>query len=336
MFFKPTAKTLQVKRKRDEKLTFMIMGGPGSRIRDIRVSAKKFKICFSLFCVMLIGVGASGTYIVQDYLLKQKDLAALHEVNKDLSQTNETQAVVIEDLQSIAGNMKSKIEAIEDLNSEVRTKVGLEETGGDEARIVAGYTVARGDAALDNTVTGANEELDTLEDLRQELLDMDLRMTRQTDELLYLKDDVEKQLAFEAALPNLWPMEGIFTSPFGARRNPFGSGTEFHQGIDIANKIGTQILAAGDGVVTFAGVKSGWGRMVLINHGYGYVSQYAHCSSIEVLEGQEVKTGDVIANCGNTGRVTGPHLHFGVQKDGEFIDPMTVLDAGEDANNGAR
>jgi murein DD-endopeptidase MepM/ murein hydrolase activator NlpD len=154
-------------------------------------------------------------------------------------------------------------------------------------------------------------------------------MTGQAMELLYLKDDVEKQLLFEAALPSLWPMEGIYTSAFGNRRNPFGKGTEFHQGIDIANKTGTKIRAAGDGVVTFAGYKSGWGRMIMINHGYGYVSQYAHCSTLDVLEGQVVSRGEVIATCGSTGRTTGPHLHFGIQLKGTFIDPMKVLISGE-------
>jgi murein DD-endopeptidase MepM/ murein hydrolase activator NlpD len=125
-------------------------------------------------------------------------------------------------------------------------------------------------------------------------------------------------------------MEGIYISPFGNRRDPLNKKKiEFHQGIDIANKAGTKIHAAGDGVVTFAGYKSGWGRMVLVNHGYGYVSQYAHCSAIDVLEGQIVTQGEVIASCGSTGRTTGPHLHFGIQLKGEFIDPMIVLNAGE-------
>jgi murein DD-endopeptidase MepM/ murein hydrolase activator NlpD len=320
---------LVVKHRRNDKITFMIMGGPGSRIKDIRFSARKFKVCFSLFCMALIAFGAVSAYVVRDYLDNKLTLAELHGVNQELSSTNQSQAVMIEDLQSMASNMKTKIEAIASLNSEVRSKVGLEEGASGESQVVAGYTVSRGDRAAEETDANINEELDTLEDLRQELLDMDFQMTEQAAELLYLKDDVDRQLAFEAALPNLWPMNGIFTSPFGVRRNPFGSGTEFHQGIDIANKIGTSIQAAGDGVVTFAGVKSGWGRMVLINHGYGYVSLYAHCSSIDVLEGQTVKKGDVIAKCGNTGRVTGPHLHFGVQLQGEFIDPMKVLDAGE-------
>ena len=120
-------------------------------------------------------------------------------------------------------------------------------------------------------------------------------------------------------------MDGVYISAFGNRRSPVSGRIEFHQGIDIANKTGTKIYAAGDGVVTFAGYRNGWGRMVMINHGYGYVSQYAHCSSIDVLEGQVVSKGDYIAACGSTGRTTGSHLHYGIQYDGAFIDPMTIL-----------
>jgi len=305
------------------------MGGPGSPIKDFQVSARLFKFCFTFFCIALITFGAVSYYVVQEYMDDKVTMASLFEENDNLTDTTRTQAVMISDLQSIAGNMLNKIEEIESLNSEVRSMVGLDENTTGESQMVAGYIVSRGDSILDQVVDTTNEELDTLEDLKQELLAMDLKMTEQALELLYLQDDVEKQLAFEAALPSLWPMDGIYISAFGNRRDPFGKGIEFHQGIDVANKTGTKIHAAGDGVVTFAGVKSGWGRMVLINHGYGYVSQYAHCSSINVLEGQLVKRGEVIATCGSTGRTTGPHLHFGIQLRGKFIDPMKVLSTGE-------
>ena len=314
--------------KRNDKLTIMVMGGPGSPVRDYRISARLIKFCCTFACIALIAFGAATYYIVQEYVDNKVVIASLSEENESLFDTTRDQAVMIKDLQHIAGNMLSKIEEIESLNSEVRTIVGLEEGTDGESQVVAGYNVSRGDSVLDAIVDPSDEEMDTLEDLLQELLDMDKKMTEQTVELLYLKDDAEKQLVFEAALPSLWPMEGIFTSGYGSRRNPFGAGTEFHEGIDIANKTGTKILSAGDGLVTFAGVKSGWGRMVLINHGYGYVSLYAHCSTINVLEGQNVSRGEVIATCGSTGRTTGPHLHYGIQYFGAFIDPLTILNNG--------
>jgi murein DD-endopeptidase MepM/ murein hydrolase activator NlpD len=306
----------------------MVLGGPGSPIVDFRISARLFKFCFTFFCIALISVGAVIYYVFQEYKDDMVTMVALVEENENLIDTTRGQALMISELQRFAGNMLTRIEEIESLNSEVRTKVGLEEATDEEPQAVAGYVVSRGESVLDQIHVAVDEELDTLEDLKLELMNMDSRMTEQAMELFYLKDDVERQLAFEAALPNGWPMEGIYSSGFGSRKDPLGSGTEFHEGIDIANKNGTKIVAAGDGVVTFAGTKSGWGRMVLISHGYGYVSQYAHCSSINVLEGQIVSKGDVIASCGSTGRTTGPHLHFGIQLNGTFIDPMKVLITG--------
>jgi len=331
-FEKKTAPKKKLRSRRNNKLTFKIMGGPGSPIIDYQVSARLFTFCCTFFCITLVVFGAVSYYVVQEYLDNKTTIATLYEENDSLTDTTRTQAVMISDLQIIAGNMLNKIEEIESLNSEVRSMVGLEQSQTGESQMVAGYVVSRGDSVQEKPLGAVDEELDTLEDLRQELLAMDLKMTEQAIELLYLQDDVEKQLAFESALPSLWPMDGIYVSAFGNRRNPFGRGTEFHQGIDIANKTGTKIIAAGDGVVTFAGVKSGWGRMILINHGYGYVSLYAHCSSIDVLEGQTVQRGEVIAACGSTGLTTGPHLHFGIQLRGVFIDPMKVLDTGEDSD----
>jgi murein DD-endopeptidase MepM/ murein hydrolase activator NlpD len=276
----------------------------------------------------LISLGAVSYYVLQEYLDDKETMVALSEENGNLTDTTRSQAVMISELQHITGTMMTRIGEIESLSSEVRTKVGLEEAADEDSQVVAGYVVSRGESVQDRAVVAADEYMDTLEDLRQELMNMDSKMTEQAMELYYLKDDVDRQLAFEAALPSLWPMEGIFSSSFGMRKDPLGSGMEFHEGIDIANKIGIKIYAAGDGVVTFAGTKSGWGRMVLVSHGYGYVSQYAHCNTLEVLEGQTVKKGDVVATCGNTGRVTGPHLHFGIQLNGTFIDPMKVLITG--------
>jgi len=319
---------MKMKNKGSERVTVMVLSGPDSPIRDFQVSLRLIKFCFTFLCIALVAVGAVAYYVLQEYIDDRVILASLVEENDSLTDTTRNQAVMISELQHFAGNMMNKIEEIESLNSEVRSKVGLEEAFDGDDQIVAGYMVSRGESVLDQINTTVNEEMDTLEDLMQELLNMDLKMTEQTMELLYLKDDVDKQLAFEAALPSLWPMDGIFISSFGTRKNPFGRGTEFHQGIDIANKTGTKIKSAGDGVVTFAGYKSGWGNMVLISHGYGYVSQYAHCSKINVLEGQVVSKGEVIASCGSTGRTTGPHLHYGIQLKGVFIDPMKVLITG--------
>lgn len=168
-------------------------------------------------------------------------------------------------------------------------------------------------------------DINTLDDLKEQLAQLDSVLTEQMGTMNQLKTDVEKELAYQAALPTFWPYDGRITSTFGWRKNPYTKkGSEFHDGIDIAGPYGSPIRAAGDGVVLFSGWKSSWGRIVIVSHGYGYVSQYAHNSSLLVKAGDKVKRGQVIARMGNTGRSTGTHVHFGVAKDGQWINPYKL------------
>ena len=170
------------------------------------------------------------------------------------------------------------------------------------------------------------KEINTLEELKEELEKMDRLLTEQAESMDKLKYDVEKQLAIEQAVPEAWPIRGIITSGFGMRDNPFDhSVQEFHEGIDIDGTYGAPIRAAGYGVVTMAGYQGAWGNVVLISHGFGYVSKYAHNASLLVKKGDKVEKGQIIARLGSTGRATGAHLHFGIAKNGEWIDPLTVL-----------
>ncbi len=131
----------------------------------------------------------------------------------------------------------------------------------------------------------------------------------------------------------IWPVgvKGTYiTSPFGNRLHPIQGVYKYHSGIDIGNAgYGAPVLAAADGVVTYAGVMSGYGNCVMINHGSGIVTLYGHGQTIYATLGQTVKQGDVIMAVGSTGNSTGPHLHFEVRKDGVATSPIPFL-KGED------
>ena len=119
------------------------------------------------------------------------------------------------------------------------------------------------------------------------------------------------------------PARGRLTSRFGYRRDPFTKRISFHTGIDIANRIGTAIHAARDGVVSFIGPKYGYGLVIIIRHKYGYTTLYGHLLSSRVRVGQKVKKGQIIGFMGNSGRSTGPHLHFEIWLNSRLIDPLT-------------
>lgn len=122
-----------------------------------------------------------------------------------------------------------------------------------------------------------------------------------------------------------WPVSGTITSPFGYRRNPFGGGMEFHQGLDIAAPMGTTITAAAAGTVISAGWYGGYGNYILIDHGGGMATGYGHCSQIFVSVGQHVQKGQAIGAVGSTGYSTGPHVHFEVRINGKPVDPAQYL-----------
>ena len=121
------------------------------------------------------------------------------------------------------------------------------------------------------------------------------------------------------------PINGILTSSFGYRVHPKRKKRHFHSGIDLAAKSGTPIACAGTGKVVFAGWKNGYGYVVMVDHGKGYETLYAHCSRIAVSTGQTVYAGKIVAYVGRTGVATGPHLHFEVRKNGVYQNPLRYL-----------
>lgn len=129
-----------------------------------------------------------------------------------------------------------------------------------------------------------------------------------------------------AHTPSIMPLQGEIVSTFGYRSNPFGGrSSEFHDGIDIACDYGSEVHATADGVITFAGWDGAYGRKVEIDHGYGIKTFYGHNSKLLVNTGDRVKKGQVIALSGNSGRSTGPHLHYGAIVNGESVDPSQLI-----------
>lgn len=125
--------------------------------------------------------------------------------------------------------------------------------------------------------------------------------------------------------PSRMPAQGYITSGFGGRADPFSGGHAHHMGIDIDAYLGEPVHAAADGVVSFAGTKSGFGNVVEIDHGNGYSTLYAHNSALLVHPGDLIRAGQVISKAGSTGRSTGPHVHFEVHVNGRPVDPRAFL-----------
>jgi murein DD-endopeptidase MepM/ murein hydrolase activator NlpD len=147
-------------------------------------------------------------------------------------------------------------------------------------------------------------------------------------ELRQIKDVFERNEIKLSSTPNGWPVRGYITDGFGSRRNPFGRGYEQHTGLDIATNHGMAIDATADGIVIFAGAFGGYGNVVVIDHGYGITTRYAHMAQVSVTVGQHVTRGKPIGTVGNTGRSTAPHCHYEVRLHDRPVNPINYISVG--------
>ncbi len=161
--------------------------------------------------------------------------------------------------------------------------------------------------------------LRALDDLAAELSDRERKL--RVMESIFMNRSLQAEV-----LPAGRPIKkGWISSYFGMRTDPFTGLREFHKGMDFAGKLGSEVVAVASGVVTWAGERYGYGRLVEINHGNGYVTRYGHGKELLVKVGDIVEKGQVIALMGSSGRSTGPHVHFEVHYKGKVVDPAKYL-----------
>lgn len=275
-------------------------------------------VCFSLIVFILIAGCSWSYYSAWKARSDQRELAKLRKVN----QQHQEELVA---LRQEAVEAKTYLEEVRGLDQRVREKVGIEEK-------TKSYSSR---SASTSTKTPryyfwksySKEELLTPLDVSQSIAEVSSESVEARQTLKSLEKDIDAHFAYLASLPDHWPVNGRMTSPFGNRKSPFGGGSiEFHDGIDLAADYGEPVSAAADGVVVYTGYRGGYGRTVIISHSLsGYKTSYCHLSKSLVKHGERVSKGQKIALAGSTGRSTGPHLHFIVEKDGVLLDPLSIL-----------
>jgi len=152
----------------------------------------------------------------------------------------------------------------------------------------------------------------------------DYDFLRRTD-MLALSSNRSHAFVPVNATPSLWPVDGRLIGPFGMRTDPFSGEGAFHKGVDLSAPYGTAVHVTADGIVEYADMENGYGKLIIVNHGNGIETYYAHLSKDYVHVGQEVRRGDVIGAVGATGRVTAPHLHYEVRIHGGPVNPYRYL-----------
>lgn len=175
--------------------------------------------------------------------------------------------------------------------------------------------------------------------LTDSLPEQDVAFQNSVDEFSYLRKNVTAvtmsgggmrllpaaQLSTLGIIPALWPVVGEITGHFGERLDPFSGEGAFHAGLDIASHYGDEVRATADGDIEEVGQRAGYGRLVVIDHGFGVTTWYGHLSGFNVQSGMHVKAGDVIGYEGNSGRSTGPHVHYEVRIYNTPVNPWRYL-----------
>lgn len=256
--------------------------------------------------------------------LQQLDLEVRQLLNQDESSPVKVDAEApISDAVRGAGGPIGSTESTARIGP-TRTEAGATARSGNtilKQRRLSGAMPSRTREAVRQFAEG--EEMAELTYLAKLQSEVELRTESLTQVHAALKD----YLRYDAHRPRGVPANGYLTDGFGWRRNPFNSRQrDWHDGLDVAVPYGASVYATGAGRVTFAGWKSGgYGYTVIIDHGYGLTTLYAHNSRLTVKVGDEVKRGDVIARAGSTGNSTGPHVHYEVRLWGRTVDPKTYL-----------
>jgi len=149
--------------------------------------------------------------------------------------------------------------------------------------------------------------------------------SRQEASLRQLQEYFDDQRALLASTPTIWPVHGWSTSEFGVRSDPWAHDRSMHEGLDIASPHGQPVAAPSDGTAVFVGTEGGYGKVLVIDHGYGVKTRYGHLSEIFVHLGDRIQRGEKVAAVGNTGRSTGPHLHYEVRVNGIPQNPRKFI-----------
>jgi murein DD-endopeptidase MepM/ murein hydrolase activator NlpD len=274
-----------------------------------------------------VGAALVGTFTIVGLAGSYTRMLLKTESFNQIRQERETLRKDYRQMAQIAHDRDVQVASLGALASEVTALYGLRQNKLTQAKPVTGASAAAAAAPTTPTLTDdVNQQqvklsIDQLYALRTDALSG--RVTRA------LEGGLTPSFAGDwtqlADAPSLWPLEGRVTSSFGEREDPINGEGAFHSGIDISAPYGAPVRATADGDVTSAAMVNGYGREIVLDHGHDVLTVYGHLSAIAVLPGQHVIRGQVIGYVGQSGRATGPHLHYEVRVHNVPVNPYKYL-----------
>ncbi len=308
-----------------KKISFVILGSSGAPAKQVCTS----KTTIRLFGLALIAFFAAVGYIVYDYYNLRETTAHLQNREVYLSSQFEeiqNQRQQIQDFANEINSLKAKLVALSGFEKKIRIIANIEKSDDSENIFGVGGSIPED---LDAEIPLKEKHNSLMRDMHEQIDQLNTASLNQAEEFESLLKSLEDQQNLLASTPAILPIprgaKSWVTSRFGYRKSPFTGRREFHKGYDISSRKGTPILAAADGVITFVGKKGLLGNLVVIDHGHGIVTRYGHCDKFLKERGDKVKRWEPVALMGNTGRSTGPHVHYEVHLNGMPVNPEKYI-----------
>ena len=220
------------------------------------------------------------------------------------------------------GDLEQQLSKLKDFDTKIRIIANLE-----KGREVTPLYGMGGPSPSDirDKLTGEKDDKGLVQQMRSDIERLQAEAMSREDSLSEVEKLLEAKKMMLVYTPSIWPLMGWVTSGFEIRTNPFTGLTQMHEGFDIANHVGTIVIAPADGTVSDIADDVGLGRALVISHGFGIMTYYGHLNKALVRIGQNVKRGDTIAEVGMSGKTTGPHLHYEVRVNGIPVNPMRYI-----------
>jgi murein DD-endopeptidase MepM/ murein hydrolase activator NlpD len=219
--------------------------------------------------------------------------------------------------------INEKVANVMELENKVRALASYGNVAENDKQLAVGGKEV--DVLQDLSKVSERKDKRFFEELNSTLTNLGTEIEKRSVSLSELADFLEEQKLMLSSTPSIWPVKGWISSGFGYRISPFTGRRVFHEGLDIATKYNVPVRSAAKGIVIFSGRKAGYGKTVIVDHGYGYITKYGHNNKLTVKTGDKVNKGDQIALVGSTGRSTGPHVHDEVLVNGIPVNPLKFI-----------
>lgn len=304
-------------------MNIIILGKTGRSSR-INLASTPSMLAILFACVLLVGGSGFLGYRLAEERLAHQPLeeiqsfrAEMEEQRKSVTKLREEARENLNALSVRLGQLSAHVIRLDALGDRLTRMAGL-----DEGEFNFDTPPAQGGPE----VAPSEIESESLPELMNSLDALAMQIDDREQQLSVLENLLMNRNLQDRVVPAGRPItKGWLSSYFGVRTDPFTGKRARHYGLDFAGALGSDVVAVGAGVVTYSGPRYGYGRMVEINHGNGFVTRYAHAKELLVAVGDVVKKGQVIALMGSSGRSTGPHVHFEVLRNGKVVNPLQYI-----------